>query len=241
MSAHKSRRASKSQYFLSAGLSLLTALSSHAAAQAVKTSPSQDIDAIVNIESRQVGADGVTRSSQLSERFIRRTNTVWTKRLIPPQAPRHAAHLGTPHKHFDPTEAERLLTLEGVQVGLQYALPDEKIVVNVPAPEYANVGFDGSWERAYFFITPQELSKMGRSSKPSQVAGAQWYEPKTSAGIEQVLWDHKRFIPRVIETKSTSGSHWQRVTVTLSAQLGSTLPWRDYQKFDQKRYSDFMD
>lgn len=203
-----------------------------------------DLDALIRVESKTIGADGVTRTSQYEETFMRRGEQVWTQRIRPKQATAHHhgpdGHNG--HKHLDPLEGGRLITLEEGKPQLRLISASEKRVVSVPSVEFGNLGFDGSWERAYYLVTPAELKQFKPSSRATDVPDAQWFE-KQGAVHESILWDPKRQIPWVIESTNKQGSQWRRITVTPQKELTAVVPWspQRVKTYDQMLYSDFLD
>jgi len=203
-----------------------------------------DLDALIRVESRSMGADGVARSSVYEENFMRRGPQVWTRRIIPRQAPVHAHDKDEKagHKHLDPFEGGRLITLVDGKPQMSLILPHEKTVVAIPSVDFGNLGFDGSWERAYHLVTQRELSALQPTTRKSDIPGTQWYEKKGET-TESVLWDRQRMVARVIESSNRQGNQWRRVTLLPQSDLGKTVPWdaQRIQTYEQLRYSDFLD
>ena len=204
--------------------------------------PLVDLDARIRVESRSIGADGITRSSSYEETFMRRGQEVWTQRVIPRQAPVHEDDK-TGHKHLVPHESGRLIGQHDGKPLMQLINAHNKVVVSIPAVEFANMGFDGSWERAYYLITARELQALPPSSRKSEHPDASWFEKKGAKITESVLWDNKRMVPRVIESSNRQGSQWRRVTVTPHDELARNIPWsaQATQAYEKLRHSDFLD
>jgi len=203
-----------------------------------------DLDGTIRVESRSIGSDGVTRSSVYDETFMRRGQQVWTQRILPKQALRqeHGKDEKSKHKHLDPFAGGRLITLTDGKLEMRLVLPNDNAVVSVPSVEFGNLGFDGSWERAYALVTQQELRKLQPSSRATDIPGAQWFERKGDIK-ESVLWDKHRMVARAIESSNSQGTQWRRVTLTLNSTISPTVPW-DAQRikaFDRLQYSDFLD
>jgi hypothetical protein len=203
-----------------------------------------DLDALVKVESKTTGSDGVTRTSLYEERFMRRGDQIWTQRVLPKTGRVHEhvkeGHSG--HKHLDPFEGGRLVSLEDGKPQLRLISAGEKRVVSVPSVEFGNLGFDGSWERAYYWVTQLEFKSFKPSSRVSDVADAQWFE-KTGDVNEFILWDHKRQIPRVIESTHRQGNQWRKISVTPRKEMTAVVPWSPQliKRYDQMLYSDFLD
>lgn len=203
-----------------------------------------DLDALIRVESKTTGSDGVTRTSLYEETYMRRGEQVWTQRVRPKSAHLHEhvkeGHAG--HKHLDPFEGGRLISLEDGKVQLSLISASEKRVVSVPSVEFGNLGFDGSWERAYYWVTQLEFKSFKPSSRLSDVADAQWFE-KTGEVNEFILWDPKRQIPWVIESTNRQGNQWRKITLTPRKEMTAVVPWSPQliKRYDQMLYSDFLD
>jgi helix-turn-helix protein len=118
----------------------------------------------------------------------------------------------------------------------------EKRVITVPSVEFGNLGFDGSWERAYYWVTQLEFKSFKPSSRLSDVSDAQWFE-KMGEVNEFILWDNKRQIPWVIESTNRQGNQWRKITVTPRKEMTAVTPWNPQliKQYDQMLYSDFLD
>jgi hypothetical protein len=145
------------------------------------------------------------------------------------------------HKHFNPVEFGRLVTLEGEQLRLEYVSLQQRVVVAVPKPEYGNVGFDGSALRAYYLIVPQDLARLKASERPAPAPTAAWYERSGKFGYERVLWDRARAIVLQAESGSADGSQWFRIRVNVSPSRSQAIPWKKMASFEQRAYSDLLD
>jgi hypothetical protein len=205
-----------------------------------------DLDARISVETKSIGSDGVTRTSQYGETLMRRGQQVWMQRIRPKQNHEHDHEKeSSGHKHLDPYSGGRLISLFEGKPQLNLVLPDKKQIVNIPSVEFGNMGFDGSWEKAYYLISLQEFlrSKLFKvTPRKSEFPEAVWYERKGDVN-ESILWDNKKMIPRVIESSNAQGTQWRRITVTLNGSLENSVPWREsvVKNYDQMRYSDFLD
>jgi hypothetical protein len=205
-----------------------------------------DVSLEVTHQSISLGADGVRRSSEFSERVYRRGDTVWIERVLPAGAHREIEHAkakagaAIEHKHADLSSATRWIQHgAGNKLKLRLVSAHDKVVVDVDPTEYATVGFDGSWEAAYHLIDPAVLKRLRPIEKTSE---GQWYEsPKASgSNLVRVLWDTQRELPLKVSTRSADGSSSSTTTVKL---LNSAIkqPWNSAAKFSIKDYSDFLD
>lgn len=201
-----------------------------------------DLDARIKVETRSVGGDGVTRMSIYEDTLIRRGTQVWTQRVLGKvQADHdHASEGRRQHKHLNAVKGGRLIDLDSGKPVMTVIVPQDKVVVSIPSAEFANLGFDGSWERAYFLVTARELKSLQASNRKSAFAEARWYERKGEI-VESVLWDEALMLPRVIESSSRDGAQWRRVTVTPASAMTGELPWLATQGFDRKIYADYLD
>ncbi len=236
---------------MAAGLACTTGVQAQpssvpAKASAVAPDTLVDLDARILVESKTIGADGVTRTSQYEETFMRRGQQVWMQRIRPkPVAAHDHAKEKSGHKHLDPFAGGRLIGLADGKAQMDLVLPDEKQVVNIPSVEFGNLGFDGSWERAYYLIALQEFKRskiLKATQRKSEFPDAVWHERKGDIN-ESILWDSKRMVPRVIESSNAQGTQWRRITVTLQNSVARVVPWSEtvVKNYDQMRYSDFMD
>ncbi len=205
-----------------------------------------DLDARILVESKTIGADGVTRTSQYEETFMRRGQQVWMQRVRPKSVAEHDhGKEKKGHKHLDPFAGGRLIGLVDGKAQLDLVLADEKQVVNIPSVEFGNMGFDGSWEKAYYLIALQEFKRakvLKATQRKSEFPDAVWHERKGDVN-ESILWDSKRMVPRVIESSNAQGTQWRRITVTLQNSTSRVVPWSEsvVKNYDQMRYSDFLD
>lgn len=204
-----------------------------------------DLDADVIVESKIMGADGVLRTTRFEETLMRRASVAWVKRVLPTSVRATHKDDAQKHKHFNPIEAGRVVTAQPDGAQLSFVNADEKVVVSVPKPEFANVGFDGSWERAYHLVTASELATMKPVTSSAALSaapeGAQWLQRHVNGIREYVLWDKTRAIALVIETSNDAATKWYRVTVKPKATLVSPVPWLQTQGFEQKGYVDYLD
>lgn len=198
----------------------------------------QTVDLLVKHLAVSLGADGIKRSTEFSERFTRTQDSVWISRVLPTGA--HSGHDhakgGDAHKHLDVSTASRWITrAANGDIGLRLVPNDEKVLVTVTKTDYGNVGFDGSWPAAWSLIDPATLKRM----KAGPVAGdLVTYTLAEKDRILKVVWNTKLQLPMRVESSDAS-SHRQTIVQVLGAP--ASRPWDRLQGFTQKDYSDYLD
>lgn len=189
-----------------------------------------------------LSADGITRDVRYAERMVRQGDQVWLARVLPPhahEAEEHAAG-GKAHKHMDVAAAARWVQ-RGDDGALRVRLVNahDQLVVDVPQPDWGNVGFDGQWAAARHLLDPAQIQRM-KPLERTAPAGARWYQGGTAAMKVLVLWDAKGQFPLRVESSNTQGTS-RSVTVATREPLPATLPWSQLAGFKQKEYSDLLD
>jgi hypothetical protein len=226
-------------------------LSAHAAPVA----PAPDLDLRIQYYSKVLTAEGVTREARYEENMLRRPGHVWVARVLPRdardqrvKAPQAAVKKNvslqvdaSAHQHFNHVVTPRHISLENNQLRVEYFDAHDKNLIAIPASEYGNVNFDGSWENSFYLLDPHLLSSMKVSSRVSKVPGAQWHEREKNGVFQRVLWDAQRQIPLVIESGDKAATFFQRVEVKPLATLSTKLPWNSISGYARKEYADFLD
>jgi hypothetical protein len=217
-------------------LAVVAALS--ASIHAAPAPTAADVDALVGYETQQVLSNGVTRTERWSERLIRRGDTVWAERVLPPQARHDAAPEPAGHKHFDFDRAARLVTRDASgQTQLRFVDREHRIVVSVPKAEYGAVGFDGRWDAAAS-IVPAALAERMQSAS-GRTGDARWRTERAGGWSHRVLWSDAQQLALRVESQRDDGSVRRVVSVTRAAP--GDLPWSGIAGYTQKEYDDFMD
>ena len=211
-----------------AGLALLVLPHAHA----------QTVELLVKHLAESLGADGIKRSTEFSERLTRSLDSVWISRVLPSGA--HSGHDhakgGEAHKHLDVSTASRWITraLNG-DIALRLVPNDEKVLVTVTKTDYGNVGFDGSWAAAWSLIDPATMKRM----KAGPVVGdLTTYTLVEKDRMLKVVWNAKLQIPMRVESSDASS---RRQTVVQVLGAPASRPWDRLQGFTQKDYSDYLD
>lgn len=215
---------------------LLPACASHAAA--VPQGP--DLDLSIQHYSRVMTAEGVLRETHYEETMLRRPGHVWLARVLPAQ---RGAKPGQDHGHKHPNYEvlARHVILERDKVRLEAVNAEAREIIAIPAAEYDNANFDGSWVNAFFLMDPQRVAALPPSPRPSAVAGARWREQEKNGLFQRVLWDEARMVPLVVETGDRAGTVFERITVKPLPALSKALPWTKVKGYAQREYSDFLD
>jgi hypothetical protein len=220
-----------------------------ATAAAVSATPAQaapDVSLEVTHRSASLGADGIQRSTEFTERVLRRGDTVWVERVIPAGAHQENEHkqakagAAKDHKHADLSAATRWIQ-KGTDGKLKLKLVSahDQVVVDIAPAEFATVGFDGAWPAAYHLIDPAVLQKLKPAGKNSE---GQWFESPKADGANQVrvLWDAKLEVPLQVQTKSANGLSSRSTTVRV-LKSADKAPWQATAGYATKDYSDFLD
>ena len=201
-----------------------------------------DLDVKMKTETKVIGNDGVIRTTFLEEHFIRKGPAAWVERVIPSIVPAKKKNKsGSDHEHFDPLEGARLVELEKGQLRLSFLQHDEKVRVGIPKSEYPSIGFDGSWERAYYMMTPQEYAALKPSARNSSNAEAKWYEGDDKENYLRILIDFKNAIPLAIERGNLIGTRSLKITLNPQALKDTPKEWKNINTYTPKVYSDFAD
>jgi len=208
------------------------------AGQAIAAAP-PPLDLKLAYYSRVLTPEGVTREARYEERMLRRPDHVWVARTLP-EGVQPAREAGS-HAEFNPVLLARHVVREGGKLRLEYVDRKARELVAIPPAEYANVSFDGSWDKAWFVLDPRRVLTLPVSSRPSAVAGAVWREQEKAGNFERVLWDPQRQVPLVIESGDRAGTVLHRVEISVLPQLEQRLPWLALAGYTHKEYADFLD
>ena len=198
----------------------------------------QDADLLVRHWTRSVGADGITRTVEFSERVHRRASQIWIARLIPSGAHSRAAHAkgGSDHRHIDVSTAARWITREADgSTRLRLVPVEDKVLVDVAKADFGSVGFDGSWDAAWYLMDPAALKRLKLHGKTGDVAryGA------AGKGVRlEVSWNTRGQFPVSID--SVAGLTHRRTTVQV-LPAPRQLPWENTHAHNKKDYSDYLD
>lgn len=198
----------------------------------------QRVELLVKHRTVSTGPDGVTRSTEFSERLIRTRDTLWISRVLPLAV--HSDHDhdkgSDPHKHLDIATASRWISrTESGTIALKLVPNNEKVLVNVTQTDYENVGFDGSWAAAWSLIDPAALKRM-KSAPPA--GDLITYTLTDKERNLKVVWNAKLQLPVRVES---SDKTLRRQTMVQVLGSPAALPWEKLRDFTQKDYSDYLD
>lgn len=202
--------------------------------------PAQDANLLVSHTVVSLGADGLKRTTEFSERVYRRANLVWIERVIPDGAhnPQEHAAAGHNHKHLDVAAAARLITRdERGNVQVKLVSREDKAVVGISSADYGNIGFDGSWTAAYHLIDPAMLGRLKHGQKTTQ---GQWYSLADKNGSMRVLWSEGLQLPLQVEMQNAQGNSRKSTRVQMLTAPAAPA-WTQLSGYDSKDYSDFLD
>lgn len=205
-----------------------------------------DLAAVLTHETHLLTAEGVTRDQSYREKFLRQNGHVWAERIVPERARSsgEANHEhGLHHHDFNFNLAARhIFKNKQGRVEVSFVDSQDRVIVSVPAEEHGSVGFDGSWESAYYLVNPAVVRKLAPGRLSSTVDGARWYEKNDKDAYFRVLWSEKLQLPMVIESGSQDGLRRNRVSVEIVPLSPSDpLPWLSLKDFARKEYSDLLD
>lgn len=206
----------------------------------------KDLAAILTHESHELTAEGVSKDVRYQERFIRKNGHVWAERIVPEsvsaESEKHEAKDG--HKHdfnFNIAAKHIIKDANGIP-SISFVNRHDKLIIAVGKEEYQTIGFDGSWESAYYLVSPALVRKLSLSGMPSPAANARWYEKNGKDDFFRVLWAEDMELPLVIESGTKNGVRHSKVTAKIVPlpQTGA-LPWVNLQNFEHKDYNDLLD
>jgi hypothetical protein len=219
------------------------------------------LDLTLSYYSKVLTAEGVVREARYQDQMLRRPGHVWLARVVPKSGSTLSAqtesgksgqaveqknlsykqeHLSE-HQHFNPVLIPRHVQLEAGKTKIEFIDNQEKMTVTVPASEFANVNFDGSWENSYYLLDPQILKSMHLSKQISAVSTAKWYEREKNGIFQKILWDAQKQIPLIVESGDRAGNFYQRVEVKIAENTQAKLPWKNLNGYVHKEYADFLD
>lgn len=225
----------RARLLLSQGLAALLAVGAGAVALPALA---QDADLLVRHVIVSAGGDGIKRTTEFSERVVRRQDQVWIERIVPPGW--HAGHEHAAgdqaHKHLDMAVAARWLQRDKAgKPALRLASAEDKVLVDIAPTDYGNVGFDGSWTAAYHLIDPASLKKLKAVGTTGDLTT---YTSKEKDRTLKVVWNDRLQYPVLVESSSGPSS---RKTMVQARPAGAALPWDATKGYQRKDYSDYLD
>lgn len=216
----------------------LKALAAALLLQGAAAAMAQDLSLAVRHTTVSAGADGIKRTAEFSERFVRRGDSVWVERIVPAGwhgADEHAKG-GKGHRHLDVAAAARWITREADGTPrLRLASAEDKVLVDVARTDYENVGFDGQWTSAYYLIDPAVLKRMKAGTTQGDTTT---YTSSDAGRTLKIVWNQRLQYPVSVESASGPSS---RKTVVELAPDAKAVPWSAAQGYQRKDYADYLD
>jgi len=198
----------------------------------------QDANLLVKHWTRSTGSDGITRTVEYSERVYRRSSQLWIERVLPADVHSVADHVsaGSDHRHIDASTAARWISRDADgTLHVRLVPPHDGVVVEVSKTDYANIGFDGSWDAAWHLMDPAALKRLVRHAPNGDLVR---YDGKSAEQAIKVVWSQRGGHP--MSVLSTAGLTQRRTTVqAVAAPHGA--PWERLGNLTRKDYSDYLD
>ncbi len=200
----------------------------------------------VSYFTRTVGNDGVQRDTRYTNRMYRRQGMVWTEREMPAGLKEslthghehgHGPHAGHAHDEAQGAPLRVRRDADGTE-HVEVVLEKTRRVIEVDRAHHGNVGYGGSWDAAYWLVTPASLQKM--ETVGAAKGGVQRYRARRDEQVTLVDWDVAGQYPRRIERSDAHGTALYQVTAS-RVPTPATLPWKASEKFDRGDYSDLLD
>ena len=116
----------------------------------------------VSYFTRTVGNDGVQRDTRYTNRMYRRQGMVWTEREMPAGLKEslthghehgHGPHAGHAHDEAQGAPLRVRRDADGTE-HVEVVLEKTRRVIEVDRAHHGNVGYGGSWDAAYWLVTP---------------------------------------------------------------------------------------
>lgn len=216
-----------------------------AATWAVNAAPSVALR--VTYHAKSTGLDGVQRDTRYANLMVRGPGRVWLEREMPPSVRESLSHdhvtahgPHAAHAHDDEAQGAPLFLereVSGKEI-VQLVFAKTKRVIKVDTAHHGNVGYGGSWDAAYWLVTPASLGRMTAQGRSK--AGVQRYVAKQSQQATTVDWDVAGQFPRRVERRDRHGAAYYLMTASRIA-MPSAMPWSGSEKFGRGDYSDLLD
>jgi hypothetical protein len=213
---------------------------------ALSAAAAPDVAALVTYETRVVTSEGVTKSTQFQESWLRTANRVWSERLVPQNAQPEAVktmqpkgHEGHNHDMNFALAAKSIEREANGEVKLNLVRMKMQQIIAMGKTDFREIGFDGSWDNAVYMIDRQQLKQMKKRTTPAP-AGEVWLEMRKNGMYTMVLWSEKLQLPKVIETGNEGGGSWSRVSIE-PKPMPKSMPWLSTAGFRKRDYMDLLD
>jgi len=204
------------------------------------------VDAVIHYTTTETTEEGVVKTLNYQDRWIRDGQTIWSERLIPAGIRAEVEHnehneMQAPHEHFNyQTAAQWLVHNTDGSLTLNYVDPVHKAIVYYPPGEYGQANFVPDWTLHSHIFKPAALQKMTRLDKPAP-SGAHWYQQENKDSILTLLWSDTLQIPLSLEKKAKNGFHHYQMQIEPVTPSTMPRPWLTLAKYEKKEVSDFLD
>ncbi|WP_230410135.1 hypothetical protein [Undibacterium rugosum] len=241
------RKPSTSLLLLVALLSVshhLCAASTSGSIQAQPDNTAPALDLRINYYNKILTPEGVTKETRYEEIMLRRPGHVWIERILPKQSNAHlteSAEKGHTHKQFNHVTTPRHIFIDNGQTKIEFIDKNQKELISIPAAEFNNVNFDGSWDNAFYLLNPKLIKEIPLSKRQSTITNAKWHEREINGSFQRILWDEQKQIPLSIETGDKHGFIFRKLDIQIENKLNAQLPWKQAQSYSRKEYADFLD
>lgn len=248
------------------GAALLAGWVGQGGAMEINTRP-RDLAARLNYETRSLSDEGVYKLTRHQDRLIRVGDQVWLERVLPPgrAAPEHGGHDHAGHDHGEASEARGQGKVDGTQhrldlhdvnfekaaravsrdekgVHLAFVSAANRLHLQVEPENYQAVGFNGSWDAAYYLIDPTTLARLQPLAGRTAPAGAVWLGERRADHYLRVLWSQTLALPLRIESGHPDGSLTRTIVVQPERlPRAGQLPWQQLGDYLYKDYNDLLD
>ncbi|OQS35624.1 hypothetical protein [Chromobacterium haemolyticum] len=202
-----------------------------------------DLVATISYETVTVGNDGVEKTIRYREKLTRQGKHVWRERLNARAGGHdhdngHGAEDG--HDHIDYAAASRHVWLDAKGLPrLEFAVLQQRLLVQVGQREWGDVGFDGSWTLASQLV---DIAKLKGFTVGPGADGSRWYRKTANGRSKQLQWSTRWALPLRVESRSQDGRHRESMRVDIHPlAAGQPLPWAQTGRLRGKDYMDTLD
>jgi hypothetical protein len=189
--------------------------------------------ALLSYEEHEVSADGVVRDARWQERLVRCGEESFRERMLPE---RRVKVDGKHDEHDHPDLA--LVAKHYVNGKVELVDRTRKLIIEVSAPEFGSIGFDGSFDGAAHIVRADVRKQMHPIDRRAP-EGAIWLERRSGTRYQRVLWSSQLDLPLAVESGDDDGTQTQKLTVT--PEPASTPPWTELAGYAHKEWADLGD
>jgi hypothetical protein len=185
-----------------------------------------------------VSADGVVRDARWQEKLVRCSgrdgDEAWRERVLPEKRVK-TSHAHDEHDHPDLA----LVAKHYVKKKVELVDRERKLIIDVDAPEFGSIGFDGDFDAAARLVSANVRKQMHPLDRKAP-EGAIWLERRTGARFQRVLWSSDLDLPLAVEAGDDEGTQLQKLTVNV-ASAPEIPPWEAVASYPHKEWADLGD